>query len=98
MQELITLKRRVDFSTVVDWRSNDVVSARMCPIDSGRLFSLDKTYLLVGLTGDLGRSICRWMIGHGAQHVVLSSRNPQIDPRWIDEMSKLGGNVLVLPM
>ena len=97
-QELVTLERRVDFSTVVDWRANDVVSARVHPIDSGRLFSHDKTYLLVGLTGDLGRSICRWMIGRGAQHVVLSSRNPQIDPRWIDELSKLGGNVLVLPM
>ena len=97
-QELVTLKRQIDFSTVLDWRVKDVVSARVHPIDSGRLFSHDKTYLLVGLTGDLGRSICRWMLGHGAQHVVLSSRNPQIDSRWVNEMSELGGNVLVLPM
>ncbi|PMD41855.1 beta-ketoacyl synthase domain-containing protein [Hyaloscypha variabilis F] len=98
VQEMVTLPRRRDISTVIDWKTNDTVSARICPIDSGRLFASDKTYLLVGLTGDLGRSICRWMIMHGARHVVLSSRHPNIEPRWIDEMKKLGGNVLVLPM
>ena len=98
VQELITLGRTPDFSTVLNWKTQNVVSARVQPINSGGLFSQDKTYLLIGLTGDLGRSICRWMIEHGAKHVVLSSRNPQIDPRWIDEMVKLGGNIIVLPM
>ncbi len=97
-QELVTLQRRVDLSTVVDWRVNDVFSVRVLPIDSGRLFSHDRSYLLVGLTGDIGRSICRWMLGHGARYVVLSSRRPQVQPRWIDEMSELGANVLVLPI
>ena len=98
VQELVTLQRRNNVSTVIDWKANDTVSARLRPIDSGRLFANDKSYLLVGLTGDLGRSICRWMIMHGARHVVLSSRHPKIESRWIDEMTVLGGNVLVLPM
>jgi len=98
VQELVTLQRRCDVSTVIDWKANDTVSARIRPIDSGRLFAHDKSYLLVGLTGDLGRSICRWMIMHGARHVVLSSRHPKIESRWIDEMTMLGGNVLILPM
>lgn len=98
VQELVTLPRRRDVSTVVDWKANDTVSARIRPIDSGRLFAHDKSYLLVGLTGDLGRSICHWMIMHGARHVVLSSRHPKIESRWIDEMTMLGGNALVLPM
>lgn len=97
-QELVTLQRRVGYSTIVDWTVHEVVSARVRPIDSGILFSDNKTYLLIGLTGDLGRSICRWMLGHGAKHVVLSSRHPQVQTRWLDEMHDLGGNVLVLPM
>jgi hypothetical protein len=98
VQELVTLPRRRDASTVIDWKANDTVSARICPIDSGKLFTHDKSYLLVGLTGDLGRSICRWMIMHGARHVALSSRHPKIESKWVDEMSMLGGNVLVLSM
>ncbi|WDK20925.1 beta-ketoacyl synthase domain-containing protein [Colletotrichum graminicola] len=97
-QELVTLQRRVGYSTVIDWTLHDVLSARVLPVDSGRLFSDDKTYLLIGLTGDLGRSICRWMLGHGAKHVVLSSRHPQVEDRWLAEMQELGGNVMVLPM
>lgn len=97
-QELVTLQRRVHYSTIVDWTADAVVSARVRPIDSGRLFSDNKTYLLIGLTGDLGRSICRWMLGHGAKHVALSSRHPQVETRWLEEMVELGGNVLVLPM
>lgn len=97
-QEFVTLQRPIEISAVADWRANDVVSARVAPIDSGTLFSLDRTYLLIGLTGDLGRSICRWMLGCGARHVVLSSRRPNVEQSWIDGMRKLGGNVMVLPM
>ncbi|KAI6403654.1 putative PKS/NRPS-like protein biosynthetic cluster [Pyricularia oryzae] len=96
--ELVALRRTVSHATVIDWAVNDQLSARMRPVDSGRLFSDDKSYLLIGLTGDLGRSICRWMLGRGAKHVVLSSRNPQIESRWLEEMRVLGGNVMVLPM
>ena len=98
VQELVTIQRLTDLSTVVDWKAGDLVSARVSAIDSGRLFSWNRTYLLVGLTGDLGRSICRWMVKHGARHVVLSSRNPNIEQRWVEEIKDLGGNVLVLGM
>lgn len=87
-------------STVVDWAAErtDKLSARISPVDSGRLFVEDKAYLLVGLTGDLGRSLCRWMVLHGAQHVVLTSRNPRVDPKWIAHVDALGGRVTVLSM
>ncbi|KAK2020720.1 beta-ketoacyl synthase domain-containing protein, partial [Colletotrichum zoysiae] len=97
-QELIAIQRRIPYTAVIDWTLHDVVSARVRPVDSTRLFSDDKTYLLIGLTGDLGRSICRWMLGHGAKHVVLSSRHPQIETKWLEEMEVLGGNVMMLPM
>lgn len=98
VDELLVSPHLHDISTVIDWQSRKPLRARVQPIDAGKLFVQDKTYLLVGLTGDLGRSICRWMIEHGARHVVLSSRNPKIEQRWIDDMSDLGGNVLIVPM
>lgn len=87
-------------STLIDWNTNreEKLSARVSPVDSGKLFVDDKSYLLVGLTGDLGRSLCRWMVLHGAKYVVLTSRNPKIDPRWIAHVEDLGGNVTVLSM
>ncbi|KAF6813194.1 beta-ketoacyl synthase domain-containing protein [Colletotrichum sojae] len=96
VQELITLQRRVGFDTVVDWTVHDIVSARVQPVDSGRVFSENRAYLLIGLTGDLGRSICRWMLERGAKDVVLTSRHPQIEDKWLEEMRDLGGNVMVV--
>ncbi|KAK7978478.1 hypothetical protein PG988_005968 [Apiospora saccharicola] len=47
----------------------------------------DKTYWLVGLSGALGISLCDWMIGHGARHMVITSRNPQIAHEWIANLN-----------
>lgn len=85
-------------ASIIDWKTEEKLVARISPIDSSRLFVDSKTYLLVGLTGDLGRSLCRWMILHGARHVVLTSRNPQVDPRWIAHAESLGGHITVLAM
>lgn len=86
-------------STVIDWRAESPVAARLRPIDSGTLFVQDKTYLLVGLGTSIGRSLAQWMVEHGARHVVLSSRNPQIpDPEWMKDVERLGGDISVLPM
>nr|OQO31268.1 hypothetical protein B0A51_01022 [Rachicladosporium sp. CCFEE 5018] len=82
----------------IDWTKDATVTLRAEPIDTGALFSTDKTYLLVGLAGDMGRSLCRWMIQHGARCIVLTSRNPSIDPRWLDNMRELGGEVMVQSM
>lgn len=89
---------RLGLSTVLDWKTEGRVPARIRPIDSGNLFTGNKTYLLVGLTGDLGRSLCRWMVLHGAKYVVLTSRNPQVDPGWVSHVESLGGHITVLSM
>jgi hybrid polyketide synthase/nonribosomal peptide synthetase ACE1 len=60
-------------------------------------FAKDKTYWLVGLTGGLGRSLCRWMAGQGARYIALSSRNPKVDDNWIREMANIGCTVRVFP-
>ncbi|KUJ09893.1 ketoacyl-synt-domain-containing protein [Mollisia scopiformis] len=56
----------------------------------------DKTYLLCGMTGDLGISVCLWMIENGARNMVLTSRNPNVSPDVLDYMSSKGA--LVRPM
>lgn len=90
--------KRLGLSTIIDWGAEGKLSARLRPIDSDKLFVDNKTYLLVGLTGDLGRSLGRWMILHGARHIVLTSRNPRVDLRWIAHVEGLGGQITVLSM
>ncbi|KAM5462795.1 putative Hybrid PKS-NRPS biosynthetic cluster [Microsporum audouinii] len=65
------------------------------PADSKPLFSPDCTYWLVGLTGDLGLSLCQWMIRLGAKYVVLSSRNPKVDKKWLANAGRMGATVRV---
>lgn len=44
-----------------------------------QLFRADATYLIVGGTGGLGRSMTKWMVGKGARHVVLVSRSARLE-------------------
>ncbi|KAK4217471.1 Nonribosomal peptide synthetase 14 [Rhypophila decipiens] len=52
------------------------------------LFSPHKTYLLVGLAGDLGMSLVEWMASKGARHFAIASRNPQIDDQILRYLRK----------
>jgi len=72
--------------SLVDWGSDASLSVRAGRLESEKLFRRDRTYLLVGLTGEIGRSLCQWMARCGAGAVVLTSRKPQIDQAWIDEL------------
>src|SRR6202000_2999232 len=82
----------VDDNTLISWMS-DSVPIRITPVDTQPLFSAEKTYWLVGLTGGLGLSLCEWMVGNGARHVVLSSRNPKVERRWEDYIRQQGAVV-----
>lgn len=44
-------------AAVVDWSTAETVSALVRPLEHRGLFSPDKTYLLCGMTGDLGISV-----------------------------------------
>ncbi|KAI1749216.1 PKS-NRPS hybrid [Xylaria castorea] len=79
---------------VVSWPSeSSTVAVRIEPIDTRVKFRSDRTYWLVGLTGGLGLSLCEWMAKQGARHIVVSSRNPKVDRRWVKKMNSLGVNV-----
>ncbi|OLN97460.1 Lovastatin nonaketide synthase 1 [Colletotrichum chlorophyti] len=99
VRKITSLEGPLDISTVLDWRADEQIPARVRAIDSGDLFTRDKTYLLVGLAQSIGRSLARWIVTHGGRHVVLSSRNPQTpDPKWVKEIEELGGSITVLAM
>ena len=59
---------------IVDWRGDQIITLTERPMDAGYLFSADKTYLLVGLSGQIGQSMCRWMVNNGARHIVVTRR------------------------
>lgn len=73
---------------VVDWATStfNSVQAQIQAESSLVRLSSRKTYLLVGMTSALGQSITRWLISCGARNVILTSRNPQIDPAWTAEL------------
>ncbi|KAI1174428.1 PKS-NRPS hybrid [Nemania sp. FL0916] len=77
------------------WNSAPTIPVQITPVDAGPLFSANKTYWLVGLTGGLGLSLCEWMVQHGAKYVVLTSRNPQVDALWEAKMKAQGAVVKI---
>lgn len=82
---------------LVDWAATAKVVAQIQPADSIVRFKHDKTYWLVGLTGGLGLSLCRWMVDRGARYVVMTSRNPSIDLNWLESIEALGVKVKIFP-
>jgi hybrid polyketide synthase/nonribosomal peptide synthetase ACE1 len=75
---------------VVHWPTEGQVLAEVRPLRATDVFSKDKSYILFGLSGRIGQSICEWMISNGAGTVILTSRNPNVDKRWLDSFKSQG--------
>ncbi|KAI1339087.1 ketoacyl-synt-domain-containing protein [Xylariaceae sp. FL0016] len=63
-----------------------------------QLLKGDATYILIGGTGGLGRSMARWMVGRGARHLVLVSRSGSATGKvkdLIDEAAKSEAQIVV---
>ncbi|PKX89257.1 uncharacterized protein P174DRAFT_507588 [Aspergillus novofumigatus IBT 16806] len=58
---------------MADWTGVESVEVTLQPLSTSELFSPNATYLLSGMTGDLGLSLCRWMIDNGARNIALTS-------------------------
>ncbi|KAE8133672.1 lovastatin nonaketide synthase [Aspergillus pseudotamarii] len=80
---------------VVDWETNRDVMVPIETASAQTTFNSNKTYLLIGLTGDLGQSLCEWMIAHGARTIVLVSRKPRIAQEWLEMQSTKAAQVHV---
>lgn len=84
-------------NTIVDWNAELHLPVHLTSVDSATRFNINKTYILFGLTSDLGLSLCDWMVSHGARNIVLTSRHPQVDQRWLKQKEELGVRVKVIP-
>jgi len=78
-------------AAVFDRTTASTVTAKLLPPNHAGLFSADKTYLLLGLAGDLGISIAHWLFDNGARHVVLASRNPVVPQFVVDHAAAVKG-------
>lgn len=85
-------------TSAIHWPSDGLVKTNVRALDVSGFFSKDKTYIFVGLSGAIGQSLCEWMASNGAGCVVLTSRRPDIDSRWIESFQGSGTTVKVLPM
>lgn len=66
--------------------------------NSSDIFRGDATYIIVGGTGGLGRSMTRWMVGKGARNIVLLSRTGLVQDQvasLVQEMEQLSANIIV---
>ncbi|KAI0171723.1 ketoacyl-synt-domain-containing protein [Hypoxylon sp. FL1284] len=76
---------------MIDWRAERAVELIKPAATAEQLFRADRTYLLVGLTRDLGQSLCYMLVEHGARNIVLASRSPNMEPKWITELEEESG-------
>lgn len=89
-------QKNPDPLTVVDWTKASIVPARVCRLDVSPMFKPNSTYWLCGLSGPLGTSICDWMISRGVRHMVISSRNPKMDQRWVEGHRFNGATIKIM--
>ncbi|KAJ0297241.1 hypothetical protein Brms1b_013619 [Colletotrichum noveboracense] len=86
--------------TLADWRSRrNAILATVEPVDTpANLLRSNKTYWLVGLSGDLGQSLVDWMAAHGAANIVISSRsvNKMIPEGWIEAHAERGVTIKLM--
>ena len=103
-QDLVTpldQLRTLDYehaTSVVSWPLDGKIEVEVRPLDTQDLFASNKTYLLVGLSGPIGQSLCEWMISNGAGCVCLASRQPEVDERWLDSFKDTSASVKVFAM
>ncbi|OQE31225.1 hypothetical protein PENSTE_c001G09701 [Penicillium steckii] len=63
---------------------------------TGHVLKADASYILIGGTGGLGRSMARWMSSKGARNIVLVSRSASVNDKvqeLIDELAADGTHI-----
>ncbi|MBM7443063.1 acyl transferase domain-containing protein/D-arabinose 1-dehydrogenase-like Zn-dependent alcohol dehydrogenase/acyl carrier protein [Streptomyces sp. HB132] len=62
------------------------------PMASSRSWTPEGTVLVTGGTGAIGRQLARWLVGHGAEHVVLIGRRGADAPGVAELIQELAGS------
>ncbi|KXJ89683.1 hypothetical protein Micbo1qcDRAFT_212101 [Microdochium bolleyi] len=94
--ELLARTGAVNRSQLVDWTAAHEIEVPVMQIVEKNLLKSNKTYVLIGLTRDLGQSLCRLLVRHGAQNIVLASRNPEMSPPWAAELAHITGARIII--
>ncbi|KAK2801278.1 Type I Iterative PKS [Onygenales sp. PD_10] len=76
---------------VVVPQTNDQVKA-VAPKTGTGLLQSDGSYILIGGTGGLGRSMARWMSSRGARNIVLVSRSGALNEKTTELMQELAAD------
>ncbi|KAH8424293.1 putative PKS-like enzyme [Aspergillus melleus] len=83
-------------SPVGELESASVVKASALVTDGNKNHAITS---VVDWTGDqaiiIGQPMCRWMVVNGARHIVVTSRNPDKEALWNDELQKQGANIAI---
>lgn len=85
--------------TAVELTEQDIankITTSAGPVEHKGMFAADKTYILFGMTGDLGISIAQWMVDNRARNVVLTSRHPDVPAGVFKFMSQKGAVLRVV--
>ncbi|KAI0194522.1 putative polyketide synthase [Xylaria flabelliformis] len=97
LDALVRGSRLEDSLGIVDWTSTALLPVTASRLDRVPRFKSNGTYWIVGISRALGISLVDWLISNGATNVVITSRDPDIDPGWISAHERKGVNVVVLP-
>nr|WCQ76531.1 ApiD [Apiospora montagnei] len=83
---------------ITNWEERESLPLTAAPLNTDKLFQSDRTYLMVGAAGGLGFSICKWVLAHGAKHMVITSRNPRVDDAELEPFRRAGASIEVVAM
>ncbi|CAG8953567.1 hypothetical protein HYFRA_00010025 [Hymenoscyphus fraxineus] len=78
------------YPALIDWRpqNDESIMVQVKPLTPLGMFSSTKTHFMVGLNGDLGQSICAYMIRNGARYLAIGSRRGEVNPDWLESMQR----------
>ncbi|KAL3471365.1 polyketide synthase 3 [Aspergillus californicus] len=95
-------KRHIDkserLSVVTDWSRESPVNAIIRCLEPDNLISSKKTYFLVGMAGELGQSLAYFLVRSGARYIILSSRTPKDNQRWLHDLRADGIDIRMVKM
>lgn len=97
LNSLVKGETRIDALGLVDWATTTVLPVAVSRLDRVPRFKSHGTYWLVGISRALGISLVDWLITNGVMNIVITSRDPDIDPGWIASHKQKGIEVVVLP-
>ncbi|KAL7619777.1 hypothetical protein AAE478_010319 [Parahypoxylon ruwenzoriense] len=85
-------------TSIISWTDIRSIQVQVMPAANGRLFADQKTYFLIGLTGDVGLSLCEWMVDHGAKYLAIASRNPAVPPEMLAHIQRKGVTIRIFSL